>query len=131
MISLFFKKKLKNSNFNFMIKTYSTNQLYRVVDTELNNDANISVVQYNILAGTLGKEKYFPYVKKENLDWEYRREKIFRQIKNVIHPSLPDFVCLQEIDDYWTFFQKKFAHIGLDSVYIRRPSTNNSVHTGN
>ena len=32
-----------------------------------------SVLQYNILAGNLGKANRFPYVKKDLLDWQFRK----------------------------------------------------------
>ena len=40
-----------------------------------------SVLQYNILAGNLGKANRFPYVKKDLLDWQFRKKLI---VQNVI-----------------------------------------------
>ena len=90
----------------------------------------VAVVQYNILAGTLGTPAHFPYVDPKHLAWSYRREKIFEQIHDMLYPELPDFICLEELSDYWTYFQKRFLSIGLDSVYIRRPSSNPSSWSG-
>ena len=108
---------------------------YNFLDLKLEGKTNdpqetVSVAQYNILAGNLGEKKHFPYVKEEYLDWKYRRELIVQQINQIFRDKLPDFLCFEEFNDFWTFFQKKFRSIGLEGVYAKRPSTHSSSWSG-
>eukprot|EP01091_Cochliopodium_minus_P015179 TRINITY_DN5320_c0_g1_i1.p1 TRINITY_DN5320_c0_g1~~TRINITY_DN5320_c0_g1_i1.p1 ORF type:complete len:385 (+),score=117.50 TRINITY_DN5320_c0_g1_i1:124-1278(+) len=117
----------KKKEFNFLeVKTENSTQNNNI-DTKCEI---ISVMQYNILAGNLASKEHFPYVKEEILCWESRREKIYQQVVNILKPDLPDFVCFEECNDYWSYFQKNFSKIGLQSVYSKRPSLHISSWSG-
>jgi len=44
--------------------------------------------------------------------------------------QLPKILCLEELDYYWTFFQKELGNLGYDSVYHKRPSVHVSSWSG-
>ena len=78
----------------------------------------VSVTQFNILGGSFGTPDHFPYVKKQYLDWQFRRELI---AKNATQYK-SDIICLQELDNYWEYFRKQFDNFGYESVFVARPS---------
>ena len=78
----------------------------------------VSITQFNILGGCFGTFKHFPYVKKQFLDWNVRRELI---VKNATQCK-SDIICLQELDNYWEYFRPQFDSLNYDSVFVGRPS---------
>ena len=58
------------------------------------------------------------------LEWKNRRERIFEKIKT-IKDGILDFLCLEEISEYWTYFKHKLSEIGYDSVFTPRPTMYN------
>eukprot|EP00736_Rhodelphis_marinus_P011110 Rmarinus@m.26671 len=85
-----------------------------------------TITQYNILAKNLCEQRYFPYAKACNLDWEVRKHKIVEESLF----SNPDIVCLQELDEYDTWFKPSFEKRGFSSHYVKRPSTHVSSWSG-
>lgn len=85
-----------------------------------------SVLQYNILAGNLGKANRFPYVKKDLLDWQFRKKLI---VQNVIETDAT-IVCMEELNDYEDYFKGAMFQYGYNSVYFKRPSLNESSWSG-
>jgi mRNA deadenylase 3'-5' endonuclease subunit Ccr4 len=85
-----------------------------------------SILQYNILAGNLGTESHFPYVKKNVLDWNFRRNLI---VQNVITKD-PTIVCMEELNDYEDYFKPVMFGHGYNSVYSKRPSIHESSWSG-
>lgn len=80
--------------------------------------ARLTILQYNILAGSLGQCRHFTFSRPEFLDWNLRRERILRTVLDVD----ADVVCLEELDDYWTFFGPVMRKHGFESVYGKRSS---------
>ncbi|TDH73226.1 hypothetical protein CCR75_007941 [Bremia lactucae] len=87
---------------------------------------NITVVQLNILASNLATRNHFPYVLDSNLNWDYRRTVLLRQLDKLD----ADVLCLEELSDYWTFFKNELQERGYDSVYVKRPSIHISNWSG-
>jgi mRNA deadenylase 3'-5' endonuclease subunit Ccr4 len=91
----------------------------------------LSVVQYNILANQLAVPKHFPYAADDALQWIYRRERIVSCAINPLLPFMPDIIALEELSDYWTYFQEIFSScstskdcpiVNYSSVFCARPS---------
>jgi CCR4-NOT transcription complex subunit 6 len=102
-----------------------------IINFNKKKENNISIIQFNILSSSLSTEEHFPYVKKENLIFEENRKiNLMNELKYVIKKCDSNIICLQELSDYRTFFQKEFFKLGFDSVYLKRPNTHESNWSG-
>jgi CCR4-NOT transcription complex subunit 6 len=50
-------------------------------------------------------------------------------LKNIVELNA-DIVCLEELDNYWTFFQPELQNANYKSVYAPRPSLKASSWSG-
>eukprot|EP00128_Syssomonas_multiformis_P001305 Colp12_sorted_trinity150504_noHs@25422 len=87
------------------------------------------------------------------MDWNVRKHTIMNEVKNLIYPPAsvetspleattstqapttlsaqsPDILCMEELDNYWSFFKPEFEKLGYDSVYAKRPSIHRGLRTG-
>lgn len=91
-----------------------------------------TVFDWNVLAQFLATEEFFPYVKPEFLDWEYRR----RFIRKEIRYYSADVLCLQEVqsvENWWStsaqnnkanhvaWFKRFLEKDGYRVFYKRKP----------
>jgi CCR4-NOT transcription complex subunit 6 len=100
----------------------------------------VSIAQFNILAGKLASPDHFPYVEPAFLEWERRRETLLAEIQQLTVPgtsdstspidTMPDFLCMEELSNYWDFFSHKLRELGYESVYLKRPSIHASTWSG-
>ncbi|KAK6158598.1 hypothetical protein DH2020_005912 [Rehmannia glutinosa] len=74
------------------------------------------LVSYNILAQAYVKSAYFPHSPAPSLKWKARSQAILTVLKNLE----ADFLCLQEVDEYDTFYKKNVESLGYASIYIQR-----------
>ncbi|KAL6549746.1 Carbon catabolite repressor protein 4 4 [Orobanche minor] len=74
------------------------------------------IVSYNILAQAYVKSAYFTHSPSHCLKWKTRSQAISTVLKNLE----ADFLCLQEVDEYDTFYKKNLESLGYASVYIQR-----------
>ncbi|KMT11531.1 hypothetical protein BVRB_5g108500 [Beta vulgaris subsp. vulgaris] len=75
-----------------------------------------SVVSYNILAQVFVKSSYFPHSPKPCLRWKARS----RAVLTVLGDLSADFLCLQELDEYDSFYRENTEKLGYSSIYIQR-----------
>ncbi|GER39814.1 glucose-repressible alcohol dehydrogenasetranscriptional effector [Striga asiatica] len=75
-----------------------------------------SLVAYNVLAQAYVKSAYFPHSPAPCLKWKARSESILTVLKSLGS----DFFCLQEVDEYDTFYKKNMESLGYASIYIQR-----------
>lgn len=62
----------------------------------MENKIIVSVLQWNTLCSNLATTESFPYVQQNCLQWDKRKT----LIKNVLQKENPDFICLEEIDNF-------------------------------
>ncbi|KAL8536623.1 hypothetical protein ACS0TY_011993 [Phlomoides rotata] len=74
------------------------------------------LVSYNILAQAYVKSSYFPHSPSPCLRWKARSQAILTVLKGLE----ADFLCLQEVDEYDTFYKKNMESLGYASIYIQR-----------
>ncbi|KAG8375264.1 hypothetical protein BUALT_Bualt10G0082400 [Buddleja alternifolia] len=74
------------------------------------------LVSYNVLAQAYVKSAYFPHSPALCLKWKARSEAVLTILKSLE----ADFLCLQEVDEYDTFYKKKMESLGYASIYIQR-----------
>ncbi|XP_011082141.1 carbon catabolite repressor protein 4 homolog 4-like isoform X1 [Sesamum indicum] len=74
------------------------------------------LVSYNILAQAYVKSTYFPHSPAPCLKWKARSQAILTILKSLE----ADFLCLQEVDEYDTFYKKNMENLGYASIYIQR-----------
>ncbi|KAL3651007.1 hypothetical protein CASFOL_007410 [Castilleja foliolosa] len=74
------------------------------------------LVSYNILAQAYVKSSYFPHSPAPCLKWKARSQAVSTVLKNLE----ADFLCLQEVDEYDTFYKKHMESLGYSSIYIQR-----------
>ncbi|CAA0814925.1 Carbon catabolite repressor protein 4 homolog 4 [Striga hermonthica] len=87
------------------------------ITSTLNHAAfKFSLVSYNVLAQAYVKSAYFPHSPAPCLKWKARSESILTVLKSLGS----DFFCLQEIDEYDTFYKKNMESLGYASIYIQR-----------
>ncbi|XP_038899225.1 carbon catabolite repressor protein 4 homolog 4 isoform X1 [Benincasa hispida] len=73
-------------------------------------------VSYNILAQVYVKSCYFPHSPSICLKWKARSQAILAVLKNLE----ADFFCLQEVDEYDSFYKGNLERCGYSSLYIQR-----------
>ncbi|KAF6168885.1 hypothetical protein GIB67_038382 [Kingdonia uniflora] len=74
------------------------------------------IVSYNILAQVYVKSSIFPYSPKPSLRWKARSEAIMTVLKSLD----ADFLCLQELDEYNTFYKGNIESNDYSSIYAQR-----------
>ncbi|XP_061989037.1 carbon catabolite repressor protein 4 homolog 4 [Rosa rugosa] len=75
-----------------------------------------SLVSYNILAQAYVKSSLFPHSPSSCLKWKARSQAILSVLKNLG----VDFLCLQEVDEYESFYKGNMESSGYSSTYIQR-----------
>lgn len=76
-------------------------------------------MSWNILAQQFSKKTHWTHVEPRFLRAGYRRPQILSEIE-ARHPTL---LCLQECDDYLSFWKKELAARGYETVYKQRNGT--------
>ncbi|CAJ2646938.1 unnamed protein product [Trifolium pratense] len=76
----------------------------------------VSLVSFNILAQVYVKNTLFPHSPPLSLEWKYRSNSILDVLKNLG----ADFFCLQEIDEFYTFYKGRMLELGYSSIYMKR-----------
>ncbi|KAJ0233123.1 Alkylated DNA repair protein ALKBH8 [Hirschfeldia incana] len=74
------------------------------------------LVSYNILAQVYVKSSFFPHSPPVCLKWKARSHAILSVLKK-LHA---DFFCLQEVDEYDSFYRKNMESLGYSGIYIQR-----------
>ncbi|XP_022140802.1 carbon catabolite repressor protein 4 homolog 4 [Momordica charantia] len=74
------------------------------------------LVSYNILAQVYVKSSFFPHSPSPCLKWKARSLAILAVLKNLE----ADFLCLQEVDEYDSFYKGNLERCGYSSLYIQR-----------
>ncbi|XP_030948064.1 carbon catabolite repressor protein 4 homolog 4 [Quercus lobata] len=74
------------------------------------------LVSYNILAQVYVKSSLFPHSPSPCLRWKARSQAILSVLKNFG----ADFLCLQEVDEYDSFYKGKMESLGYSSIYVQR-----------
>ncbi|XP_050375620.1 carbon catabolite repressor protein 4 homolog 6 isoform X2 [Argentina anserina] len=77
--------------------------------------AKFSLVSYNILAQAYVRSN-FPHSPSACLNWKARSQAILSVLKNLG----ADFLCLQEVDEYESFYKRNMESSGYSSTYIQR-----------
>lgn len=75
-----------------------------------------SFVSYNILAQAYVKSAMFPHSPGPCLKWKSRSKAVLTVLKSLG----ADFLCLQELDEYDSFYKKNIESVGYSSIYIQR-----------
>ncbi|XP_060207902.1 carbon catabolite repressor protein 4 homolog 4-like isoform X1 [Lycium barbarum] len=75
-----------------------------------------SFVSYNILAQAYVKSAMFPHSPGPCLKWKARSQAILTVLKSLG----ADFLCLQELDEYDSFYKSNIERVGYSSIYIQR-----------
>lgn len=75
-----------------------------------------SLVSYNILAQAYVKGDLFPHSPVPCLKWKARSQAILTVLKSLG----ADFLCLQELDEYDSFYKRNIESVGYSSIYIKR-----------
>ncbi|XP_022765316.1 carbon catabolite repressor protein 4 homolog 4-like isoform X2 [Durio zibethinus] len=74
------------------------------------------LVSYNILAQVYIKRSLFLHSPFPCLRWNTRSQAILTLLKNLG----ADFFCLQEVDEYDSFYKRKSEEHGYSSIYVQR-----------
>ncbi|KAF3951802.1 hypothetical protein CMV_022588 [Castanea mollissima] len=74
------------------------------------------LVSYNILAQVYVKSSLFPHSPSPCLRWKARSQAILSVLKNFG----ADFLCLQEVDEYDSFYKGNMESLGYSSIYVQR-----------
>ncbi|XP_059663062.1 carbon catabolite repressor protein 4 homolog 4-like isoform X2 [Cornus florida] len=74
------------------------------------------LVSYNILAQVYVKSALFPHSPSSCLKWKARSQEILTLLKSLG----ADFLCLQEVDEYDSFYKRNMETVGYSSIYIQR-----------
>ncbi|KAG2304159.1 hypothetical protein Bca52824_032810 [Brassica carinata] len=74
------------------------------------------LVSYNILAQVYVKSSLLPHSPPACLKWKARSHAILGVLKKLE----ADFFCLQEVDEYDSFYRKKMDSLGYSGIYIQR-----------
>ncbi|KAL5701563.1 poly(A)-specific ribonuclease [Ranunculus cassubicifolius] len=83
---------------------------------DFNNGFKFSIVSYNILGQVFVKSSYFPHSPSPCLKWKARSQAVLKVLKGFES----DFLCLQELDEYDSFYKEKLEASGYSSIYIQR-----------
>ncbi|KAL7159708.1 hypothetical protein ABFS83_01G045800 [Erythranthe nasuta] len=86
--------------------------------TSISKDAGFKfrLVSYNILAQAYVKSSYFPHSPPPSLKWKARSQAVLTVLKSLE----ADFLCLQEVDEYDTFYKKNMESLGYASIHVQR-----------
>ncbi|CAA7411144.1 unnamed protein product [Spirodela intermedia] len=74
------------------------------------------LVSYNILAQAYVKSSYFPHSPSPCLRWKARSQAILTLLRSFE----ADLLCLQELDEFDSFYRKNMQSLGYSSIYIQR-----------
>ncbi|OAY82814.1 Carbon catabolite repressor protein 4 [Ananas comosus] len=74
------------------------------------------LVSYNILAQVYVKSAYFPHSPSSCLKWKARSQAVLTELRNFS----ADILCIQELDEYESFYKKNMETLGYSSAYIQR-----------
>uniref|UniRef100_A0A0D9WG34 Endonuclease/exonuclease/phosphatase domain-containing protein n=1 Tax=Leersia perrieri TaxID=77586 RepID=A0A0D9WG34_9ORYZ len=74
------------------------------------------LVSYNILAQVYVKSSFFPHSPSACLKWKARSKAVLSELKSFE----ADLMCIQELDEYDTFYKKNMENSGYASIYIQR-----------
>ncbi|KAL5231274.1 hypothetical protein ABZP36_030050 [Zizania latifolia] len=74
------------------------------------------LVSYNILAQVYVKSSSFPHSPSACLKWKARSKAVLTELKSFD----ADLMCIQELDEYDTFYMKNMENSGYSSIYIQR-----------
>ncbi|XP_043695021.1 carbon catabolite repressor protein 4 homolog 4 isoform X2 [Telopea speciosissima] len=74
------------------------------------------VVSYNILAQVYVKSSYFPHSPSPCLKWKARSQAILTVLKSLD----ADFLCIQELDEYDSFYEQNMKSLGYSGIYVQR-----------
>ncbi|KAJ0230992.1 Carbon catabolite repressor protein 4 4 [Hirschfeldia incana] len=74
------------------------------------------LVSYNILAQVYVKSSLLPHSPPACLKWKARSHAILGVLKKLE----ADFFCLQEVDEYDSFYRKNMDSLGYSGIYIQR-----------
>jgi nocturnin len=89
------------------------------------------VLQFNTLADGLAGLRQdlgnFSRVKKEYLDWSYRRDKLLQEVVQYE----PDIITLQEVDHYYDFFLPELSSRGYIGFFAQKPTSGCLEVSGN
>lgn len=79
------------------------------------SDPTFKVISYNMLAPIYATKQIFRYCEMFQLDWNYRRNNLLREITNY----KADIICLQEIQSnhFDDFFQPNLQKQGYDGIF--------------
>ncbi|KAL3498108.1 hypothetical protein ACH5RR_040840 [Cinchona calisaya] len=75
-----------------------------------------SLVSYNILAQVYVKSALFPHSPSPCLKWKARSQAVLTVLKNLGS----DFLCLQEVDEYDSFYKQNMENLGYSSIHVQR-----------
>ncbi|MED6207198.1 hypothetical protein PIB30_033591 [Stylosanthes scabra] len=75
-----------------------------------------SLVSYNILGQVYVKSSLFPHSPSQSLKWKFRSSSILEVLKNLG----ADFFCLQEVDEFDSFYNASMRNLGYSSIYMKR-----------
>lgn len=86
-----------------------------VVGENSNNETTFKVISYNMLAPIYATKQIFRYCEMFQLDWNYRRNNLLREIVDYN----ADIICLQEIQSnhFEDFFQPNLVERGYDGIF--------------
>eukprot|EP00249_Psilotum_nudum_P005767 c19190_g1_i1 orf=281-1489(-) len=79
--------------------------------------AAIRVISYNILAQAYVKSSLFPHSPSPALRWKARSQAILQRLLSFN----ADFLCIQELDEFESFFKRQLDNQGYGSLYAKRP----------
>ncbi|XP_019423636.1 PREDICTED: carbon catabolite repressor protein 4 homolog 4 isoform X1 [Lupinus angustifolius] len=75
-----------------------------------------TLVSYNILAQAYVKSCFFPHSPSPSLKWKFRSNAVLQVLSNLA----ADFFCLQEVDEFDSFYKGKMQELGYSSIYMKR-----------
>ncbi|KAI8530890.1 hypothetical protein RHMOL_Rhmol11G0095200 [Rhododendron molle] len=109
---------------SFCLSTMATPSCPKFIPVEHSGIASISkpdgfkfrLVSYNILAQAYAKSEQFPHSPSPCRKWKTRSQAILTLLKGLE----ADFLCLQEVDEYDSFYKGNLESHGYASVYIQR-----------
>ncbi|XP_057479043.1 carbon catabolite repressor protein 4 homolog 4 isoform X1 [Actinidia eriantha] len=87
-----------------------------ITSTSKPDGSKFRLVSYNILAQAYAKSEQFPHSPSPCRRWKTRS----RAILNLLKSLKPEFFCLQEVDEYDSFYEGNMESHGYASIYIQR-----------
>ncbi|XP_024538802.1 carbon catabolite repressor protein 4 homolog 4 [Selaginella moellendorffii] len=85
-------------------------------NSEFPETGSFRVVSYNILAQVYVKSSLFPHSPSLCLKWETRSEQVLSRLLSLD----ADLLCLQELDEFESFYKPLLESKGYSSIYIQR-----------